>query len=444
MTVRTAALPSAPPSGAAAGTEPGAGNAPAAGAGATRIQKHLPAWPMMLLLVGFPVWWALGAAPFAPLLLAGIMTALMLTRGRIMLVPGVLPWFAFLLWVGVAAINLDSATSAIAYLQRAGNLLAVGVFMVYVINARKTLPARRIILGLLAVWVTLITLGTAAIFFPDVRLTTPVGTLLPNFLTSNPLVYDLVFPPLAEVQQPWGSPEPFNRPAAPFPYANSWGVMFALLTPVVFAAVCLVRHRMVKAVLILGAVLSLWPALETSNRGMFVGLAAAVLYVLARLFFQGRLKSVAAGVLVLGIGTAVLVASGAVQVILDRQLYSDSTGGRLNLYQRTWKATLEQPLLGHATPQMEETVGVSMGTQGYVWMLMFSYGLVGLGLFLYFLVAAAARTWRVASTANLWLHSVPVAALAIIPFYGLDVMQLTSVVLVLALLLRRRYLPDPA
>lgn len=428
-----ASSPVSPPADAA--------EAAAAGGRGTALPR-LPAWPVLVLLFGFPVSWAAGAAPFTPLLLAGIMAALMLARGGIVLVPGLLPWFAFLLFVAAAAVNLDSPTSVLAYGQRAGALLSVGVFMVYLVNTRAALPRRQVLCGLLGLWVTIIVLGIAAIHFPGFRLTTPVGTLLPDVLTQNRLVYDLVFPRLAEIQQPWGAPEPFNRPAAPFPYANSWGVMFVVLTPVVFAAVCLARHRSVKAVLLLGVAVSLWPALETSNRGMFVGLSAAVAYVLLRLFFQGRMGAAAAGAVGLAIGAAVLIRSGALQAILDRQLYSDSTGGRLNLYRQTWRATLERPLLGHGTPQMEETIGVSLGTQGYLWMLMFSYGLAGLGLFLYFLLGAVCRTWQVTSTAGLWLHSVPVAALAIIPFYGFDVMQLTVVLLVVALLLRQRYLPE--
>lgn len=451
MRGRAAVLsPAAPAPSAGASTSASAevdAEADADGEGASASAsavRQLPAWPLMVLLFGFPLWWAAGATPFAPILLAGVMAALMAVRGRIVLVPGIVPWFAFLAWVAAAAVSLDSATSVLAYGQRAGNLLAVGVFMLYVVNAPTTLPARRVLAGLLALWVTITVLGIAAIQFPDFRLTTPVGMLLPNFLTQNPLVYDLVFPPLAEVQQPWGSPEPFNRPSAPFPYANSWGVMFVVLTPVVFAAVCAARRRSVRAALLVGVVLSLWPALETSNRGMFVGLLAAVAYVLFRLFFQGRMGTVAIVAVVLTAAAAALVRSGAVQEILDRQLYSDSTGGRLNLYRQTWQATLRQPLLGHATPRMEETIGVSLGTQGYLWMLMFSYGLVGLGLFLCFLIGAVAKTWRVTSMAGLWLHSVPVAALAIIPFYGFDVMQLTVVLLIVALLLRRRYLRGSA
>ncbi|MCC9205421.1 O-antigen ligase family protein [Arthrobacter sp. zg-Y769] len=403
------------------------------------IRRPLPAWPLMLLLIGFPLWWALGAAAFMPLILAGVMAVLMLSRGGIVLVPGVLPWAAFLVWVGAAGINLLSGASLLAYGQRSGILLAVGIFLLYVINARENLPVRKVVYGLLAMWLAMILLGITAIYFPDYRLTTPVGLLVPDALLENPLVRNLVLPPLAEVQHPGGAPEAFNRPAAPFPYANSWGVMFAVLTPVVCAAVALARSPLTKALLVLGMAVSFWPALATSNRGMLVGLGAAVVYVVLRLAFRGRLAAAALGLAGMLLAGGTIVATGSLQHILDRQLYSDSTTGRLSLYLQTWKATLEQPLLGYGTPRLEETIGVSLGTQGYLWMLMFSYGLVGLCLFLYFLAGAVLRTWPTPSTAGLWLHSVPVAALVMIPFYGFDVMQLTAVFVVLAVLLRGRY-----
>ena len=69
---------------------------------------------------------------------------------------------------------------------------------------------------------------------------------------QNPLVRDYMLPPLAEVQRPWGAPEAYIRPSAPFPYANSWGLAYTLLTPVMLA--CLLRLR------------SIWVAYCVANR----------------------------------------------------------------------------------------------------------------------------------------------------------------------------------
>ena len=82
---------------------------------------------------------------------------------------------------------------------------------------------------------------------------------------------------------------------------------------------------------------------------------------------------------------------------------------------------------------------ISVGTQGYVWMLMFSYGFVGLALFLAFLWGSTLRTWRSPGDVDLVLHSVLVVASVIIVVYGLDIMQLLTIMLVAAVLLRRRY-----
>ncbi|MEW1949005.1 O-antigen ligase family protein [Pseudarthrobacter sp902506025] len=402
----------------------------------------LPAWPMYVLLAGFPVWWSLGAAPFAPLVVALLMATLMVVRRRLDLVPGVMPWFAFLFWAGGTAVNLPTAISVVGFVQRYGNLVAVGIFMLYYINARESLNPRKIINGVLFLWATVVVLGLIATQVPEFRLTTPVGALLPRALTSNPLVYDLVFPPMAEIQQPWGAPEPFERPAAPFPFSNSWGVAFVVMTPVAVASVGIVRSKWMRALVLLLLAASLIPALATGNRGMLIGTALAVVYVLLRMGARGHLLRVA----VLGVGAGLaffaLVASGQLEQILGRQEYSDSTGGRLSIYTETLAATLESPLMGYGAPRLDETIGVSLGTQGYVWLLMFSYGFVGLGLFVIFLAGGIARTWRAPGNTGLWLHSVPVAAAGIASFYSFDVMQMAVVALVIAVLLRARYIGE--
>lgn len=407
--------------------------------GLLRGERDLPRWPLFLLLVGFPVWWALGATPVAPMFLAAVMAVQLFTARRITIVPGIIPWFFFLLWVLAAAININGAGDLIGFVLRAGELLAVGVFMLYVSNARISLPKQRVVNYLVIMWGAVVLLGFLALLMPEVRLRTPVGALIPESIASNELVRNLVSPQLAEVQHPWGAPEPFIRPSAPFPYANSWGVAFVVLTPVVLSRISTLRRRWTKLLLLALLALSFIPAVATSNRGMFVGLAVAAGYALIRFLGQGRWRL--AGLLgggALAAGT-VLVASGAVGGILARQDYSDSTGGRLALYRRTWELSLQAPLLGHGSPRLDPTIGISLGTQGYVWMLMFSYGFIGLALFAYFMANGIFRTWRVSNTADIWLHSTLIAGLAMTPFYSLSVIQMSSLGIVLALLLRQTY-----
>ncbi|WP_367301627.1 O-antigen ligase family protein, partial [Arthrobacter globiformis] len=221
--------------------------------------------------------------------------------------------------------------------------------------------------------------------------------------------------------------------------SNSWGVAFVVMTPVAIAALGTFRARWGRAAILLLLAASLIPALATGNRGMLVGVAVAIAYVLVRMGCRGHLLRVAALGTVAGTAYFALIATGTLEQILGRQKYSDSTGGRFSLYAETLEATLKSPLLGYGAPRLEESIGVSLGTQGQIWMLMFSYGFVGLGLFAIFLLSGIFRTWHAAGNTGLWLHSVPVAAAAIAAFYSFDVMQLTVVALTLAVLLRARH-----
>lgn len=401
--------------------------------------KTLPSWPIVVLLWGFPFWWAAGAAPFVPIGLAFLMCVLLIQQGQIRLTPGLIPWIAFLGWVGVASISLDSAIAFVGFGQRYGNLIAVGVFMVYYVNAGERLNTLSVLKALTAFYIFVVLMGFLATIFPEFRLTTPVGIVLPDVLMSNPLVYDLVLPRLAEIQQPWGAPEPFNRPSAPFPFANSWGVAFVVLTPVVLALISRTRSRSAKVLLTLVVCASFYPALETSNRGMFIGLAASIGYVAVRLAMKRRFAPLLLLLAAALAGVVFLLESGAADTILGRQKYSDSTSGRASIYRATIEAVLRSPLIGYGAPRLDESIGVALGTQGYIWMLAFSYGLVGLLLFCVFFGGIILRTVHVHTMCGLWLHSALVAAVVTMSFYSFDVMQMSVVALAAAVLLRDRY-----
>lgn len=405
---------------------------------ASTTYQDLPAWPLLLLLHGFPLFWLLGLVPFAAPGLAAVMIAYLLLHRSVHVVPGLWPFLAFLSWVGASAIMLTDLSQTIGFVQRFAELVAVGVAMLYYVNCRKLAP-RHIINGFMTIWLTVVLLGVAAIFLPDLRLTTPTGLLLPHSIVSNELVNELVNPRLAEVQQPWGAAEPFNRPAAPFPYTNNWGMAFVLLTPIAALTAWRTPSRRVRAAVLLGILLSLWPAAETSNRGMFLGLAAYVVILALRWLVRGRLTPALVVVTCVVAFSATLMKMGVVAAILARQEVSNTTDGRGSIYRATFDKALDSPLLGWATPRVDPTIGVSLGTQGYVWMLIYCYGFVGAALFVIFIAGTIARTARVAGDPALVLHSLLPTVLLTIGFYGLGVAQMTVVGLVAAILLRARH-----
>jgi hypothetical protein len=392
------------------------------------------------MLWGFPVMWLVGMTVVpAAVTMTGVMVAFMARQRDIPVVPGMGAFLAFATWVLASGVMLDSTPRALGFLYRFAIILFALVAFVYTVSARRALTLRSVVNALTFVWLFTIVGGILGMLLPDVRLSTPVGLALPSSLTSNEYVRDLFFPPLAEVQHPWGSPFVFVRPSAPFPYANSWGVAILVLTPVAVACFLMARTWMTRVGLIVAAVAFVPPAMATSNRGMFAGLCLAVTYIVVRLAVRNR----AAPVLGLGaVGlSAVLfmVSRGLLDHIAARQLYGQSDGARFSLYAETIRRTLEHPLLGHGAPRPSYVQELSVGTQGYVWTLMFSHGFVGLALFLLFLWGTTLRTWRAPSDVELILHSVLVVASVAIIVYGLDFMQMLAVVLVAGLLLRRRY-----
>ncbi len=400
----------------------------------------LPGWPVLIMLWGFPLFWLLGMTVIpAAVTMTGVMIAFLASHRNATIVPGVGAFVAFAAWIVASAINLDSTLRALGFLYRFAIVAFALVTFVYALSARRHLTVRSIVNALSFVWLFAIVGGIFGMLFPHVRLSTPVGLALPGALTSNEYVRDLFFPPLAEVQQPFGSPEIFVRPSAPFPYANSWGVAILILTPVAVAAFLMARSWSTRIVLLAGAVAMVPPAMATSNRGMFAGLGIAVVYIVARLAARNRAAPVL-GLAGFGLAALLFVLSrGLVDQIAARQRYGQSTGTRFSLYAETIERTLEHPLLGYGAPRPSSVHELSVGTQGYVWTVMFSHGLIGLALFLLFLWGTTLRTWRAPSDVHLVLHSVLVVASLAILVYGLDIMQMLSLVLVAALLLRSRF-----
>lgn len=402
------------------------------------IGAPLPAWPILILLYGFPVVWAMGFMQFAPTVLAIIMIVLMVMRRHVLVHSTMWIWFALMFWGLICVVSIENPTQFLGWFQRYMNIFNVGIYTVYFFNARERIPNHVMLGGLLTIWATVVILGYVALAFPNFRLQTPMSFLLPGSLLSNDLVKAYVLPPMAEVQLPWGVEEPYNRPSAPFPYANSWGLAYALLTPVVFSIITGVHSRLIQIALSIAVVISLVPAVATSNRGMFIGIGAAFAYALLRLLLRGDWRAFGIGVFLFISGITYLTVSGAVEEILGRQEYSNSTGGRASLYELTFEYTQRSPLVGYGTSKMADSVGVSMGTQGQLWALMFCFGFVGLGLFLLYVLSVLVNTWNVASLTGMWVHSVIVAALAVVPFYSFDVIQLTVLMLTVAMMMRSR------
>lgn len=356
------------------------------------VARDIPSWPITAMFLGIPVWWTTGLGDLVLPMLAAVMVFLLFRAGRVQVPRGFGIWLLFLLWMTFSVIEIDSGGRLIGFVYRALMYLAVTVLFLYVYNGRGHVTARYLAGVLTGYWALIVVGGYLGIFAPLFSITTPLAHLLPGSVLDNELVQEIVtrratqFDPTS-----YTALEP--RPSAPFLYTNGWGNAYSLLMPVVVAYLGMVRRQRRFWWILLAIPVSLVPALLTLNRGMFLGLGVAALYVLFRLAVQRKVKAVAALLALLTLIALVYPAVSAGDKLSERLETSATTEVRLGLYQETLDRVVESPLFGFGAPRPSTTDGApSVGTQGQVWMVLFSHGIPGLVFYLGWLIWAFIRT----------------------------------------------------
>ena len=139
--------------------------------------KHLPAWPVVALLAGYPLWWALGLGVLIFPLMAVPMVVLALRRragGRPLLLPPGFAWWALFLAaviISIGALGADPAGTlaghfgdrVIAVVYRLIMYAALTVLLVYTGNLTAAeLPRRRLVKLLGWLFVVTVRVGCSA------------------------------------------------------------------------------------------------------------------------------------------------------------------------------------------------------------------------------------------------------------------------------------------
>ncbi|MFI7521596.1 O-antigen ligase family protein [Micromonospora globbae] len=380
----------------------------------------LPLWPLAVMFGLVPLWWLAGAFYLGWSLLGALLFALLVVRGRVPLPPATGLWLLFLALVVVSATRLTSSGSVPAFGLRLGfyvTAIVVGVY-VYALARERADPAA-VLVPLCAFWLGLVALGWLGLLAPRLALTTPTELFLPAGVVADSYVQDLVHVATTEYSQ--RSLDPIFRPAAPFPYTNNYGSAYAITLPCVVAYTMLRGRGALRWVLLASLPLSLAPAFLTLNRVMFasLGVGLAVLGVRAALRGNVRVGASVVGVLVIG-GLAALFIPVA-ELIGDRVRTTDTNSDRASLYAEVLRRIGDSPWLGYGAPVNADTVSAQapVGTQGQLWMVLFSHGIPALLCFVAWFVVAAVRCRRARSAAGQWLAVVPVICLVQIPFYGM-------------------------
>jgi hypothetical protein len=382
--------------------------------------RYGPDWPLMVLIIGFPLWWLLGLSEILVFVLAVPMAWQLVRRDKVVVPRGFGWWLLFLLWVlvGLPLLFIDAPNGVPGggggrvpvFLYRVLWYLACTTILLWVGNLNeRDLPTRRV-LRLLG-WMFVVTTagGLLGVFAPHFELTSLVEMLLPRSVATNPFVKALAHPQAAEIQNVLG-PD-LARPIAPFAYANSWGSNFALTLP--FFLVGWLgseggwRRRVAPLVLLASAI----PVIYGLNRGLWfcLGLGAVVLAI--RLAFSGRVWALVALGAALVLGMGLIFASPLGTLLVERLEHGHSNSRRGELLVTTVKSTIEgspvagfgstrrvqgsfDSIAGGSTPDCRACGVPPLGTQGQIWLVIFSQGLGGLVFFLAFFVSQFARYWR--------------------------------------------------
>ncbi|MCW2815505.1 MAG: lipopolysaccharide biosynthesis protein [Nocardioides sp.] len=383
-------------------------------------------WPLAALLLGLPVWWALGLDSFVPLVLAVPMAAQLLRRRPRVLPHGFAWWVLFLVWValGVLVLWADAPGAAdgggfsrlLVFCFRAAWYAACTVVALWVANtARESLPDE-LVRRLLA-WVFVIATagGLLGLVAPELEWRSLAEVLLPGRLASNPFVATLVHPSVAEVQDVLGRPE--ARPKAPFTYTNTWGACLSLGLVALLALDLRTGRwsRALRAGRVVVVLLAAAPVVYSLNRGLWLSLVVGALAVAALAVVRRRRTAVAPARLVTGaaaVATVVVLLGGLLgPLVADRLDHPHSNDRRTQLAVATTESvSTGSPVVGFGGPRsvqgsFSSIAGADspdcpacapppLGTQGLGWMVLFSQGWPGLVFFLGFLLAAFSRSWR--------------------------------------------------
>ena len=422
-------------------------------------------WPLTIVLLGFPLWWAMGLRTILPMVLTVVMADQLLRRRKIALPRGFAVWALFLAWMtlGIFVLFADApdavpggnSSRILIFVYRAAWYVTATVILLWVANLRESeLPTRWVYQLLGFMFVVTAVGGLVGVLAPTIEFTSAVELFLPRGLRGNGLVQAIVHPAVADIQNVLGRPE--ARPKAPFAYANSWGSNLLLYMP--FFLVAWFRQgprwqRFVGPVVLAMAAI---PVVYSLNRGLWVAMALGALGFLWLQVSKGRVLAtvVSAGLLVMI--AAIFLLSPLFNIVQERVEHQHSNERRGQLLEQTVSSTLRgspavgfgstrdvqgsfSSIAGASTPDCPKCGVPPLGTQGHLWQVIFSQGFIGLGLFLSFFVMALARCWRCRTTVETLCTFTLAFFLLLLPVYDTLGMPLVVVMIAIGLLAREQW-----
>ncbi|WP_121255791.1 O-antigen ligase family protein [Nocardioides ferulae] len=393
------------------------------------------ALPLALLLLGYPLWWALGVQlPLWALVTVPLTAWLLRHRDQLALPPGYGVLLLFFGWVLLSGLMLDGLEYAASYLLRLAVYVTVLCCGFFVWNAlRRGLRAWTVVSWLVAFWAAAVLLSYPGLLSANLEFTSPFEWLLDRLGVHDPFVTALTHPEFSEYDVVYGVP----RPSPLFAYTNDWGAAMGVFTPVAVWAMLQAPTARLRWAVAGTLALSLPPIVMSVNRGCWISLGVALGYVAIRRVAAGSVGILAGLLTIVGSVAALLAFVPEVQRVVSARFDFANTSTRETLYEASLRLAAGSPLFGHGAPQSSEGLAdsndVSIGTHGQLWTVLVSQGFAGALLFLGGVLAvwwhARPRDGR---SPDLWLHAAGPALLVQTVYYEVVPLPLTVVLLALA------------
>lgn len=424
-----------------------------------------PGWPLTALYVLFPLWWVLGLSHFIFLILAVPMAWELMRRRPVFAPTGFGLWLLFLVVVASGSVLLwivppgtiapEGASKLIPWSYHFGWYAAITIVALYIVNMpERELPTDKVIrlLGLMFVYTVLG--GLTGVLFP--RLDFPSLLELLIHVPSDNFLSFLLHPWVNTPSEFLGYDQP--RPAAPFSYANDWGNNLGLFLPFFWGSWLRRDAGWRRPVGVAVVVASFVPIAYSLNRGLWAGLIVAAVLVALRLAAMGRVRVLQVTVALLMVGAAAFVVSPLYDTVALRVDTPHSNDRRAELSEEVFSKTVAlSPLLGYGetrgisgnfasiaggdTPDCPQCGVPPLGTQGFLWRLIFTTGLLGTLFFLAFVTGQFLRFVRAEDPVA--LIGCLVIFLALLFSWVYDSLESPLFTMMIAIgLLNRRFLRD--
>ncbi|WP_025273875.1 O-antigen ligase family protein [Haloglycomyces albus] len=431
---------------------------------------------LTLFIVGYPLWWSLGAGILLLPALTVIALWFLASRRRVEFPPLFGIWLVFLAMVVFSIFNLGATppgTVESSWMDQApgaafrlGFYLSVSVIALWAYNliAYGKLSVERLIV-LLAYWgIVTVVGGLLGTFAGGIEFTSPVEAALPASVAQDGFVQSLVHPSLSQTMNILGYES--HRPAAPWGYTNTWGNMCAM-TVAWLTVVAMTRGTKsggptptwsrLRPWAWVALALAMIPIVYSLNRGLWLGLAVMALVVAVKLLWAGRVVAILSIMAIGVLAGAVVLLSPMRTVISDRIDNPHSDEGRSFASETAVDLTVEHsPLIGFGSTRKTLGSGDSiaigptadcprcgartLGGNGQLWQLIFAHGFLGLAAYLGFILAVLWRFRHDHSPVGIAGAAVMVFSVVSMLFYNALVMPLFALLLSYVVLAARERL----